>query len=189
MISGSSPPTPTAANRAPARPCRSSRPRARCSAARRAADLAASSATLHARVNPEGLPTAYRFEYGTTSAYGTSVPVPDGEIPAGTSAVTVTSTSKVSAPTPPTTGVSSRATRTGPPAPPPSTTRSSMTRRARACLMAAPMRWSSAAEERRAARRCHVRRPGYRYRGGWVACDRLCHPVLRRCRVMQRPSR
>jgi hypothetical protein len=38
-------------------------------------------ATLNATVNPEGKPTTYRFEYGTSTAYGTSIPVPDGEIP------------------------------------------------------------------------------------------------------------
>ncbi len=40
-------------------------------------------ATLQAQVNPDGLDTAYRFEYGATSSYGTSVPVPDGDIGAG----------------------------------------------------------------------------------------------------------
>jgi len=36
-------------------------------------------ATLKATVYPYGLDTHYRFEYGTTAAYGTSVPVPDGD--------------------------------------------------------------------------------------------------------------
>jgi YD repeat-containing protein len=40
------------------------------------------SAKLNATVNPENRLTTYRFEYGTSTAYGTSVPVPDGEIPA-----------------------------------------------------------------------------------------------------------
>lgn len=35
-------------------------------------------AVLKGNVYPYGLPTHYRFEYGTTSAYGTSVPVPEG---------------------------------------------------------------------------------------------------------------
>jgi hypothetical protein len=39
-------------------------------------------ATLKATVDPDGLATKYRFEYGETSAYGTSVPVPEGELPA-----------------------------------------------------------------------------------------------------------
>jgi hypothetical protein len=38
-----------------------------------------SGATLKANVYPYGLDTHYRFEYGTTTAYGTSVPVPDGD--------------------------------------------------------------------------------------------------------------
>lgn len=38
-----------------------------------------SGATLKATVYPYGLDTHYRFEYGTTTAYGTSVPVPDGD--------------------------------------------------------------------------------------------------------------
>ncbi|HEX4465110.1 MAG TPA: hypothetical protein VH042_10770 [Solirubrobacterales bacterium] len=36
-------------------------------------------ATLKATVYPYGLDTHYRFEYGATSTYGTSVPVPDGD--------------------------------------------------------------------------------------------------------------
>jgi phosphodiesterase/alkaline phosphatase D-like protein len=39
----------------------------------------ASGATLHGTIYPYGLDTHYRFEYGTTTAYGTSVPVPDGD--------------------------------------------------------------------------------------------------------------
>ena len=34
-------------------------------------------ATLHGTVNPEGLATTYQFQYGTSTAYGKSVPVPD----------------------------------------------------------------------------------------------------------------
>jgi hypothetical protein len=37
-------------------------------------------ATLHAAINPNGVDTHYRFEFGTTTAYGTSVPVPDGSV-------------------------------------------------------------------------------------------------------------
>ncbi len=36
-------------------------------------------ATLKETVYPYGLDTHYRFEYGTTNAYGTSMPVPDGD--------------------------------------------------------------------------------------------------------------
>jgi len=42
-------------------------------------------ATLGAQIDPNGVATAYRFEYGTTTAYGTSVPVPPAGIGAGTS--------------------------------------------------------------------------------------------------------
>jgi hypothetical protein len=54
-----------------------------------AADLTASSADLQARVNPHELDTTYHFEWGTSAAYGTSVPVPDGDAGAGASAVPV----------------------------------------------------------------------------------------------------
>jgi DNA-binding beta-propeller fold protein YncE len=54
------------------------------------ANLTGSSVDLDAQVNPNGLDTTYRFEYGTSTAYGTSVPVPDGDLGAGTSAVLVT---------------------------------------------------------------------------------------------------
>jgi hypothetical protein len=37
-----------------------------------------STATLHAQLNAHGLDTHYRFEYGPTTSYGTSVPVPPG---------------------------------------------------------------------------------------------------------------
>jgi hypothetical protein len=40
------------------------------------------SATLNATINPENDATSYRFEYGLTTAYGSSVPVPDGSLPA-----------------------------------------------------------------------------------------------------------
>jgi hypothetical protein len=49
--------------------------------------LSANSANLNAKINPQGAETHYRFEYGTSTAYGTSVPVPDGVIPAGFSDV------------------------------------------------------------------------------------------------------
>jgi hypothetical protein len=42
-------------------------------------------ATLEAQVNPDGVDSTYHFEYGTTSAYGTSAPVPDGALGAGAS--------------------------------------------------------------------------------------------------------
>ncbi len=42
--------------------------------------LAAESAHLNAKVDPEGLDTHYHFEYGTTATYGFSAPIPDVEI-------------------------------------------------------------------------------------------------------------
>ena len=44
-------------------------------------------ATLQAEVNPNGADTRYRFEYGPTTAYGKSAPLPDKDI--GTSEQTV----------------------------------------------------------------------------------------------------
>jgi hypothetical protein len=38
--------------------------------------VTAGEATLTGTVNPEGAPTTYYFEYGTTTAYGSTVPVP-----------------------------------------------------------------------------------------------------------------
>ncbi|HEV3093612.1 MAG TPA: hypothetical protein VGY30_03760 [Solirubrobacteraceae bacterium] len=40
-------------------------------------------AKLEARIGPLGDATTYHFEYGSTSAYGTSVPVPDGDAGTG----------------------------------------------------------------------------------------------------------
>jgi hypothetical protein len=48
------------------------------------ANVTSSSATLNTRVNPGGADTRYRFEYGPSTAYGTSVPVPDGDVGSGT---------------------------------------------------------------------------------------------------------
>jgi WD40-like Beta Propeller Repeat len=53
-------------------------------------DVASGSATFQAQVNPEGSETTYRFEYGTSTAYGASVPVPARSVGSGTSPVTVT---------------------------------------------------------------------------------------------------
>ena len=52
-------------------------------------NVTASSAELVAKVDPEGLDTHYRFEYGTSLAYGTRVPVPDEDIGAGTAGLEV----------------------------------------------------------------------------------------------------
>jgi hypothetical protein len=48
------------------------------------------SADLGARVNPEGYETFYRFEYGTSTSYGASIPIPAADIGAGSSDVAVT---------------------------------------------------------------------------------------------------
>lgn len=45
-------------------------------------EVGISTATLNAEVNPFGSETTYHFEYGTTTSYGTSAPVPDGALPA-----------------------------------------------------------------------------------------------------------
>jgi hypothetical protein len=52
-------------------------------------DVTASSATLQARIDPEGAETTYRFEYGTSLAYGTSIPIAGGSAGAGTSVLVV----------------------------------------------------------------------------------------------------
>ncbi len=46
-------------------------------------------ATLNAQIDPNGYETSYRFEYGPSSAYGTSVPIPDGKLAAGSVAQSV----------------------------------------------------------------------------------------------------
>lgn len=46
-------------------------------------------ATLNGTSNPEGFATAYRFEYGPTTSYGTNVPVPDKSIGSGSEDVKV----------------------------------------------------------------------------------------------------
>ena len=40
-------------------------------------------ATLNGRIDPHGTQTSFRFEYGTSTAYGTSIPVPNGEVGSG----------------------------------------------------------------------------------------------------------
>jgi NHL repeat len=48
-----------------------------------ATEVGASEAKLGAVVNPGGIGSAYRFEYGTTTGYGRSVPVPEGDTGGG----------------------------------------------------------------------------------------------------------
>jgi hypothetical protein len=55
----------------------------------RATEVKAHTATLHGNVNPQGTDTHYQFEYGTTTSYGSSVPIPAGDIGAGVANVPV----------------------------------------------------------------------------------------------------
>jgi len=50
-----------------------------------ASGLGHNEATLNAKINPGKLPTAYHFEYGETTSYGTEVPSGGGSLPAGES--------------------------------------------------------------------------------------------------------
>jgi hypothetical protein len=61
-------------------------PRIRATAA---TNLTTTEADLTATINPEGLDSTYHFEYGTTTAYGTSVPLSDTGIGSGTTDVSV----------------------------------------------------------------------------------------------------
>ena len=46
-------------------------------------------ATLRTQITPHGRETTYRFEYGETTSYGTSIPVPPGAIGSGQAPVSV----------------------------------------------------------------------------------------------------
>jgi hypothetical protein len=48
--------------------------------------VSATTATLEAELNPNGLPSEYHFEYGLTAAYGESAPTPEADAGAGDSA-------------------------------------------------------------------------------------------------------
>jgi DNA-binding beta-propeller fold protein YncE len=52
-------------------------------------NVTATSATVHAQINPLGDDTTYHFEWGTTTAYGNSIPIPDADIGSGSSDVAV----------------------------------------------------------------------------------------------------
>jgi hypothetical protein len=49
------------------------------------AEVGASEAKLGALINPGGIETTYRFDYGITNAYGQSAPMPDGSVGEGLS--------------------------------------------------------------------------------------------------------
>lgn len=52
-------------------------------------NVASTSATLNATINPHESATSYRFEYGPTTSYGSSAPLSERLIAAGTSGVAV----------------------------------------------------------------------------------------------------
>jgi hypothetical protein len=52
-------------------------------------EVASGSATLQAQLNPLGSDTTYHFEYGTSTAYGESAPIPDADAGAGRGDVAV----------------------------------------------------------------------------------------------------
>ena len=52
-------------------------------------DVSSGSAQFGAQLNPDGANTTYRFEYGTSTSYGESIPVPAGELSPLKSAVPV----------------------------------------------------------------------------------------------------
>jgi hypothetical protein len=54
-----------------------------------AADVASSSATLQAQIDPEGTETTYRFEYGTSASYGASIPLEGESVGSGSGVVVV----------------------------------------------------------------------------------------------------
>jgi len=54
-----------------------------------ATNRTSTSGTLHGSIDPQGEPASYRFEWGPTEAYGSSVPVPDGQIATATQLVPV----------------------------------------------------------------------------------------------------
>lgn len=52
-------------------------------------EVSSEAASLNGSVNPRGSTTTYRFEYGTTTAYGTRIPVPNAGAGSGTKSVAV----------------------------------------------------------------------------------------------------
>jgi NHL repeat len=62
------------------------------------AEVTTSEAKLGALVNPGGIPTSYRFEYGTSSDYGQSTPFPEGSAGEGIAAHAVWAAASALAP-------------------------------------------------------------------------------------------
>jgi hypothetical protein len=54
-----------------------------------ASSVSTRNATLNATINPDGLATSYRFEYGPTAAYSSSAPAPEGSAGSGLADVPV----------------------------------------------------------------------------------------------------
>jgi hypothetical protein len=54
-----------------------------------AGNVTATAADLTAKINPNGIDTKYHFEYGLTTGYGTITPIPDADVGAGVSGVSV----------------------------------------------------------------------------------------------------
>jgi hypothetical protein len=62
------------------------------------AEVGTSAAKLGARVEPSGIETHYRFEYGTSESYGQTAPSPEGSVGEGVSSRTVWATATGLAP-------------------------------------------------------------------------------------------
>ncbi len=50
-------------------------------------DVSATAASMTAEIDPGGAPSSYRFEYGPTLSYGSSLPVPEGDAGSGSAVV------------------------------------------------------------------------------------------------------
>ncbi len=61
-------------------------------ATRSATAVTGTAAALNGAVDPQGAETTYQFEYGTTTSYGTSVPVPDASAGSGSTKEEVSQT-------------------------------------------------------------------------------------------------
>ena len=63
-----------------------------------AVEVGASDAKLGAQIIPGGIETTYHFEYGTTAAYGQTVPFPEGDVGTGVTPRTIWATTSGLAP-------------------------------------------------------------------------------------------